>query len=202
MSHAVLTWSIFGVGILAFSFFLLVVGLWKRHQWLIETKGKVKVMILGETIRPEILILPLEPGGIEVKAPKGHTVGSYIISKEAQFDTDYPEKPFAGLYFLQVPIKTLIYGVDNPEPLSPYQHKEVGTASQIFASGDSTFYFAARQAKQELERERVKLEKGKLNATYLYIALVLLIAIGAGNIFMSNSHTSILQAIAQAVGAN
>jgi hypothetical protein len=200
MGNPLITWSIGIVGLFMFAFVIVVVGLMRRKHYLEETKEKIKAVFLGKSNKPDTQVLPIEPSGIEIKAPKGHTVGTYFISKEAQWQTDYPEKPFAGLYWLQVPIATSYYGVDNPEPMTPNKHNDVATASQIFNSGDNTFSFAARQAKAELDKERNKVEKNKLNPMYVYVGLVLIVALSAAALFISNGHGTLLQQILEAVG--
>ncbi len=200
MSNPAITWSIGIGGFIIVAFISVIIGLYKRHQYMEDTKGKIKAVFLPESSKPVKMILPIEPTGLEVKAPKGHHIGTYYFSKETTWQDDYPEKPFLGLYFLQVPISCVTWGVDNPEPLTPYKHTEVATAGQIFASGDMTYMFALRQAKLELEAERRRADKNKINPMLVYIALGLIVLIAGVNVFMTNSNSSLIKDIAQAVG--
>lgn len=200
MSQAAITWGI-GIGGFLIVFVVgVIMALYQRHKYMEDTKGNIKAVFLPESSKPIKMILPIEPTGLEIKAPKGHHIGTYYFSKETTWQDDYPDKPFLGLYFLQVPISCVTWGVDNPEPLTPYKHNEVATAGQIFASGDMTYMFALRQAKLELEAERRRADKNRINPMLVYVALVLIIVVVGINVFMTNSNSSLLKDIAHAVG--
>jgi hypothetical protein len=192
------------VGFLLLAFVGLVWANYMRGKYLKETKGKIKGVFISEgATQPTDLILELEPNGMEVKAPFGHHLGTYIVSRSAMRQTMYPEKPFLGLWFVQVPIDTQWWGVGNPEPMYSFKSKSVATADQIFQSRDSSFMFALREAKKELDAERkdlMKQMKGKLNAQYVYIGLVLIIVLAGAAAYLSFTDHSLMVKIAEGVG--
>lgn len=167
-----------GVGLIGFMFFgfiALAWAMWKRSRYIRETQNHIKCVYFSEgAAEPESIILPVGADGTEVQAPHGHRVGTYFLNRKAMFDTPYPEKPFMGLWFIQVPIKTQWWDRDNPEPLTSYKHEPVATPEAIFHSGDTNYMFALRQAKNELEagrRELLKAQANKLNSNAVYLLL-------------------------------
>lgn len=187
------------LGIIVWGFFIM------RPRYLREIKGKMKGIFFSEgNNMPDEQILEVLPSGMEVQAPKGHHIGTYYINRQCMWETMYPSKPFLGMWFTQVPIATHWWAVDNPEPMSRHKVKEVATPQQIFASGDSTFMFALRQAKAELEQERkeiLKLTKNKLNPMYIYIGLAACAVLAGGALFMAYNVYTRVPDILQAVGA-
>ena len=167
-----------GIGLVGFMFFgsiTLAWAMWKRSRYNKETLNHIKGVYFSEgAAEPEVLILAVGADGSEVTAPHGHRIGTYFLNRKAMFDTMYPEKPFMGLWFIQVPIKTQWWDRDNPEPLTSYKHEPVATPESIFAASDTNYMFALRQAKNELEagrKELLKAQANKLNANAVYLLL-------------------------------
>jgi hypothetical protein len=163
------------VGLMFFFFIGLMWALWKRSKYTEETKSHIKGIFFSEgASEPEVQILAIGANGAEVQAPHSHRVGTYFLNRKAMSNTAYPEKPFMGLWFIQVPILTQWWDRDNPEPLTSYKHAPVATAENIFSSNDTNYMFALRQAKNELEagrRELLKAQANKLSANAVYLLL-------------------------------
>jgi hypothetical protein len=195
------------VGLLLLGFVGLVWANYMRQKYLREIKGKMKGVFFAEGISVPIEeIVNVLPNGMEVQAPFSHHIGTYYINRQAIWNTMYPSKPFLGMWFIQVPISTHWWGVDNPEPWTRYRHTAVATPDRIFNSGDTNFMFALRQAKAELDTERkeiTKLLKSKLNPTYIYGGLVvILIAVVAIGIMVFSVIMPELTAVAQQMGVS
>ncbi len=182
---------LFGGFVIATPIFLGWV-LYKRQQYAVYVRGdakhppKIKGLFFSEGApEPIEKVCDVLPSGCEIQAPEGHHVGVYYFDSQTTKNTRYPSNPFGGLAILQVPIKTAWWGVDNPEPMYPHKHRLIGTAEQIFHSVDSSFMFALRSAKEELESQRkelLKMYKNRLepNVVYILFGVVIIGVIAVG----------------------
>ncbi len=200
-----ITVGVLFVGLLMLAVFGFWWVSWQRNKHYREAENHIKGIFFAPGIsQPIEVILEVEASGVEVKAPKGHHIGVYFINRESKYDTMYPSNPPLGIKAVQVPIGTQWWGLDNPEPLCAHEHKQIATASRIFASGDNSFMFMFRQAKMELDKERqelAKLLKSKLNASYVYIGGIIMLLMIAGLAFGLFQVIGQLAEIAKAVGA-
>lgn len=203
MSGQLLTWGIFIGGMLLFACAFIVWAFWKRGKYRAEVIGKHKVWFLPEGSVPEMKIVTVEQSGVEFTAPEGHHCPRYFFSKETSWNTKYPENPPFGMTFVCVEIGTSWYGKDNPEPLSPYQHRPIATASMIFASIDRAFALAIGEMEAQIEEYKKKYldaMANKISPMVFYIAIGLNVVLTGIVIYLIMQDTKIVKAIADMFG--
>lgn len=204
MANLAITISVLIGGLILLGFVGLAWAFWMRQRYGKEVKGKIKAIFTSEgASEPDELILPLKPGGTEVDAPRGHQIGTYYVNRGAMRNTPYPAKPFLGLWFVQVPISTQWWAVGNPEPITGHRIPPVATSEQIFQSNDTNYMFALRQAKAEIDAQRMELAKSlkdRVKASYVYIGLgAIILGILVVGYLVYNDHNTI-QKLAQTIG--
>lgn len=171
------------VGVLITLFIFAVIFTFiKRSQYTKDVKGKIKCVFLPETGTTYSRVVDVKLTGHEVAAPKDHHLPRYYFNKENTWYTPYPDNPFLGLTFIQVPISTAYYFEDNPEPITSQATKEphVATSSMIFASIDSAFALVVNELDAELQKTKKALLDAlshKLSKPLVY-GLLLIICIG------------------------
>lgn len=187
---------VFLCGVIVFMF-------WKRGQYLKEIQGKHKAIFLPEGSAPYSMVVPVLSSGVEIEAPKGHHCPRYFFNKETSWNTKYPENPPLGISAMCVQIGTTWYGEDNPEPLSPYQHRPIATASMIFASIDRAFALAVGEMETQIEEYKKKYLEAmatKINPMIIYLMLGLCIVLSGVSLYFGYNHDKILKAIADIFG--
>lgn len=201
--NQLITWGIFTGGVILFVCGVIIFMFIKRNQYMKEVKGRHKAIFLPEGSTPYSMVVPVLTSGVEIEAPKGHHCPRYFFNKETSWNTPYPDNPPLGLTFVCVPISTSYYGEDNPEPLSPYQHKPIATASMIFASIDRAFALAIGEMEAQIEEYKAKYLEAmatKINPTIIYIMIGICIVASLASLYFGYNHDKILKGLAEIFG--
>jgi hypothetical protein len=198
-----LMWLIFAAGMLIFFCAIILWAFWKRGRYKKEVEGKHKAIFLPEGASPYVKIVNVLDSGVELEAPKGHHCPRYFFSKETSWNTQYPENPPLGMKFVTIEIGTTWYGEDNPEPLSPYQHRPIATASMIFASIDRAFALAIGEMEQQIEEYKKKYLEAmatRLNPVLIYIMIGICVLLSGISLYFGYNHDKILKQIGEILG--
>jgi hypothetical protein len=158
--------------------------------WVLIERRRIGKLVKGcllcefwmETGRRYKRILPIEPNGIEIKAPNGHRVPRYFFSRETIGHAKYPESPFLGIGLLQHDVEVVSWTQDNPEPMCGFEHPMVATASLIGSVTDddfAAFAIAANQKIKALEEQLIKALASRIVPMYVYIGLIITILAAA-----------------------
>ena len=203
MENQIITWAIFIGGMLLFACGVVIFIFIKRGQYAKEIIGKHKVVFLPEGASPYTKIVTVLESGVEIEAPKGHHCPRYFFNKETSWNTPYPDNPPLGIRAVCVEIGTTWYGEDNPEPLSPYQHRPIATASMIFASIDRAFALAIGEMEAQIEEYKKKYldaMASKINPMVFYIAIGLNVVLTGLCIYLIMQDDKIIKALGEMFG--
>lgn len=192
-----MTWPIYifdaliGIGILGiWAFFMR----WKYERDIRPSKkypnGQLVCEYWPETGYRYKRLLPIENNGIEVKAPKGHTLPRYFFNREYISHIRYPDSPILGLTIMQVPAPSVLWPENNPEPVNPYATQALVTSTMISALRDEDFLAFAHAASEEIAKLQTELTKAlatRLNKMVVYILLMMSSVGGIGGMFIGYS---------------
>ena len=155
--------AIVAIGLLVFIFI-------KRQQYQKEAEHSILAEIQLPTGWSEYYVVPCEPNA------KSVNIGNftYLLDPEKKRFTKYPMKPFLGLSWLQVPIRTESWYQDNPEPIRPSYERTIATSAEIKAITREVSATTAAMQIQEIEARQNELTKAisnQPNKMFVYIGL-------------------------------
>ena len=165
-------------GITGIAFFIIL-AFWQQSRYKKMAQTHLKAIFWTEPGQRYRRILPIEPNGIEVRAPRGHTCPRYFFNKEAVFTTKYPESPFLGLPLLQVDMQTVDWPENCPEPINPYAAGKVISESLRSAVEDHDFLAEKQKSLMEVKQAQDEIKKAHKvipdkRIVYIGLGLILL----------------------------
>lgn len=205
MSNSALSMIILG-GVLTFIFIFALVGFFVKHaQYMREAPHKIKCVFFpqaGATYTKIIDVEQAESVNI-LKSPKGHKLPYYFYNKENTWQTRYPDMPFLGVAALQVPIATVWYYEENPEPITSHPENPIATSSMIFASVDQAFALVVQELDAELQKTKAELLKAlqsKINKNVVYIGLVAIAILVIADVYLNYSNGQVTKNLMKQLG--
>ena len=145
-------------------------------------------------------VLPIEPNGIEVRAPKGHQLTRYLFDKNAVRTCKWPRDAIFISMGISVDAPIVRWAVNNPEPINPYCTKPVVTSTMLGSLGDDDFLGVLAAASKEIEQLEVELAKAlgsRIPKEVFYVMLgIVLIAAGAAAVFAYLANAGITKLVA------
>ncbi len=178
-----LFWKFTPVGFILFILFFFVIvfilfSFYVQARNRRAVKGHHICMFLKKSGQMEMKLLPIVEGKIE--APPEHKVagGNYFTNPNKQFDILYP--PGALIKMWQVNAKFTLWGEGNPEPIDPFGQPALVNAILIKTSIAQKFGQLMLETANDLYDKLDKIMKAfDLKPMYVYIGLLLAIAVGA-----------------------
>jgi hypothetical protein len=198
MSNTTLTFVILGILLTVIIIGVIIFMFVKHGQYMKEVQGKIKCVFFPETGSTYSKVVDVDLSGHAIDAPKGHHLPRYFFNKENTWNTRYPENPFFGLTFLQVPIATVWYYEDNPEPITSHPETPVATSSMIFASIDRAFALVVHELDAELQKTKKALLdalSAKLSKVVVYGLLFVILVMSGINLYIGFTNTQAINGL-------
>lgn len=165
--------------------------------------GQVVCEFWSETGLRYYKLLPLEPNGMEVKAPKGHSMPRYFFSKEATNKTKWPLDQIFRTLGVAVDAPIVSWPENSPEPIVPTHMKPIATATLLGSIGDDDFLafaMAANHEIAELQKALAKAMASGVSRMAYYIGAGLIVIVAAAGAYFAYNANIILEYIRQAWG--